>query len=47
VKGRREGKLRKTSNAAKELGAKNIAAWLIVVLFPAPRSSRVGGGAGE
>jgi hypothetical protein len=40
-------KKRKPSNAAKELGAKNIAACLIVVLFPAPLSSRVGGGAGE
>ncbi len=40
-------KRRKPSKAAKELGAKNIAACLIVVLFPAPLSSRVGGGAGE
>jgi hypothetical protein len=45
VKGRREGKLRKTSNVAKELAAKMTAACLIVVFFSAPRSSRVGGGA--
>ena len=47
MKGRREGKLRKTSNVAKELAAKITAACLIVVFFSAPRASRVGGGAGE